>query len=185
MSVTLETSNSINVGQLQNELQDNNLLQPDIISITRNTTSLSFTFTQELTEDEEIILEGILLTHVPKVSLGIIDKTYTIGNLPARNHWTLVNTYFYNGTRNEREIINIIVDSYKSVDITSYSIRIVDLTNANVICTRTFSNDVPNTNLLGIISNLPKTRSILELQYKTTGGNSADKINISDMIFYV
>lgn len=97
--------------------------------------------------------------------------------------YTVADTMIYNGAINN-EILKINVISRASDSNTIYSIRVVNLSNAQVIAEKT---DISGTqqviNDLGTIQNQPTTNTILEIQIKVTSGSGKIKYESVELEF--
>lgn len=70
--------------------------------------------------------------------------------------------------------INIVSDMTGNAN--SYSVRLYDITNDEIIAETTFTNKTTQINQLTPILYLPSTESIVELQLKLDSGNSSNRI---------
>lgn len=70
---------------------------------------------------------------------------------------------------------------WKDAGATSVDIRIYDLTNAQVITTKSGTSDTPVMELLTAPSNLPTGQAIFEIQIKRTGGAGTDYVHESGL----
>lgn len=72
-------------------------------------------------------------------------------------------------------IQNIKVLSKKDGSVTSYDVRIYDVTNNLVIAENNFTNSNYSINNIGTLNNLPTNEAVLEIQAKRNGGNGNKK----------
>lgn len=88
--------------------------------------------------------------------------------------------YFTVPGENVNKIQSIKILSKKKGNLTSYSVRIYDATNNNVIVENTFTNNSILINDIGILSNLPTNEAIVEVQAKRNDGNRNSYAIISE-----
>lgn len=68
------------------------------------------------------------------------------------------------------------------IDSTTQSLRIYDVTNAQVICERTdITNEFPSEEDMGVLSNLPEGPATWEVQMKRPGGGPAKEVAVASL----
>ena len=184
-SYIVSKSGSYNLTQLQEEVEDSSI-GPSIEFCVSQGEDITLTFASALTSPEETLLDTLVLNHTPDVSLGSIVQllNFGMGELIPKDNWVKLGSTTFLGTRKASPLQNIEVTGYMSGSITDYSIRVIDTSNANVVASATFTNTTSETNVLGTISNLSKTRQHFDILYKTSGGSSGDHLYITDMVLY-
>lgn len=111
--------------------------------------------------------------------------------IASANYETLF-TWLYNGTMNENKLVEVGFHSYMSElqqdDYLSsnftYSMKVHDISNSNILAEQTFSNAYLDYNKLYINSNLlPATNSTLQLLCKKDSETSGSNVYISSLQF--
>lgn len=90
--------------------------------------------------------------------------------------------YSFTYTGSEIDSINkITLLSYMDSGITSYDIRLFDVTHSAVIASANYANTNQAIKTITAFSNLPTTDSICEIQAKKNGGSNGSTIHVDDI----
>jgi len=187
-SVTSNFSgNAPELRKLHDEINGENGITPGIIGITMTDDNVDVIFDATLSAGEQTTLDGLLSSHNNSPIKGR-DNFHVVNpriNTIKSTSYSRVVAFKYDGADKIGTIDYIDIISYKHSNITSYSARIYDKTNNNIIAEKTgMTNDVEEIHDLGTISNVPTDKAILELQMKKVGGNNNNKIYIESLNIY-
>lgn len=170
-------NNFVSFNQLHREIEDNSSIAPTLTSvdIDQNADSVTITFDSTLNTSEETTLDNIVSAHVPDYSPPRIQFfNVAIDTKRSKSSsWETITSFKYEGSY-EIGIINYIdVVSKMQVNTTDYDIRVVDTSNANVLCMQTgLTNTLPTTVDMGTISNIPENATVLDVQVRRNGNGS-------------
>lgn len=141
---------------------------------------IALTFSSELSESEMTIVNNIFQTRDNPVIRG--DKIITIYpmiNIKATTYQIFSRFPFRNW-----KITNIEVSGFMDPTIMSYTVRVYDPTNDQILAQKTLTNTVASVSDIGTISNLPNGNVELEIQAKITGGQTGKYVYIESVIIY-
>jgi len=142
-------------------------------------------FTETLNSDEIVVINNLILNHIPDNSYNKTSTQPLIISPSSVNStffttWTTINVFIFKGTLQlgipqEIEIIVHIQDT-----VVSGAFRIIDRSNGNVILQKNnIVNKQPKLLNIGVGTQWPKGEQILEIQMKQTGS-----INEQNIVFY-
>lgn len=152
--------------------------------------TLDVVYNQELTNNQQIILNNIISGYTPPQQLTKIIKTDSIvlsqNTLLPSNNYTVIGTYFYTNPSD-----NSFISSFKMISSvdgnTNYKFKVYDSINDTILCeSNTFNNN--NLQIINIsdISNLPSNDTLLEIQCIVSGDNKCNiklvQINFSIVV---
>ena len=157
----------LNTPQLRKEINDHPTINPDCKTVENFKDKVKIKFNKALSSSEKITLDGLVSDHTsdtsaPKNQFFTIDPKKDGTN---NSSYSKIGSFKYNGSDKIGHINYIDVISYMQNGGESYSVRIFDKTNGNVICEKTgLTNTTEEIIDLGDISNVPINESIFELQ---------------------
>jgi len=93
-------------------------------------------------------------------------------------------SFIYTGSDSLGSIKQIYMSSYMDTGATSYSVRINDFTNNNVIDENTFTNTSEDITVLVPINNIPVGTALIEVLAKVAGDDSNTYAYINSVTFY-
>lgn len=175
--VSVDFSNKLDMDVFDNAVRTSSI-GTNFVGLQRDVDLLGIIFAVALTSSQTTTLNNLILAHVTLLtSQPIVDNT-AIENVSCN-----INTNGNNSSVYKKIGVYLFIGSiYKNISkisaiaytdkASSYSIRVYDVTNKKVICEGTFSNLTSDLQNLGTISNLPKTKSIFEIQSKTNDKSS-------------
>lgn len=137
--------------------------------------TLDVIFKQQLTVEQETILDNIILLYTPPQTLSVSFKTETIplsqNTIMPTNTYTVIGTYFYTIPDDDSFISSFKIVS--SVDgNTNYKIRVYDSINDTILCeSNTLNNQTLQITTLSNVLNLPTNDTLLEVQCIVSGDN--------------
>lgn len=143
-------------------------------------------FNQELTNEQEIILNNLISGYIPPQELSVVVKTENIvlsqNTIMSTDIYTIIGTYFYTVPDDDS-----FISSFKTIASvngeTNYKFRVYDSINDTVLCE---SNTLNNTNLqiisLSDVTNLPINDTLLEIQCIVSGDNKCT-VKLVQIIF--
>lgn len=171
--------------QLHNEIYGS--VGPTLLGIEITGDSVDIRFDSALSGGEETTLNGLLSAHIadnskPKIQFYSINpKKESI----KTNSYSIVSRFKYTGSDIIGTIDYIDIISKKDSGITSYSVRVVDITNNLVIAEKTgMTNTTEDIQDLGTISNVPTDQAVFELQAKKIGGSGNTSVYIDAINIY-
>lgn len=164
------------------QTQINNNISTTLTSLIVDSGSLNITFANSLSSGDANTLNNLVSSANQTQQLGNSQLAFSCSqpNVTSTNYVVQM-TIIFPGTSYISNITNIQVVSYMNKG-TSYTIRLFDALNDNVIASGTFTNTANAINELTNINNLPNTQSIFELQCKVDTNTSASVKNLT--IFY-
>lgn len=185
-SITSDFSNNFNSTNLKKEIENSNMT-PNLIRIDRLGDSIDIIFDTELTGGDETTLNSIISGHDITVP---VRYTNTINNILRQNEindtsYKRACTFIYEGSDYINSIVKIGAIAYKSSTIDSYTILVEDKTHNTVIAESTFTNEDELMVDLTPITNIPTTRSKIEVFIKKTGGSKSQKAYVESVTFYL
>jgi hypothetical protein len=172
-SISTDFSNKLDMDIFDNAVRTSSI-GTNFVGLQRDVDLLSIMFDIALTSSEISSLNSLILAHV-----ALLTSQTNIDNTTIENITCNINTNGNNSTVYKKIGVYLYIGSiYKNISkicavsytdkASSYSIRVYDVTNKKVICEGIFNNSTSDLQNLGTISNLPKTKSIFEIQSKTT-----------------
>lgn len=172
--------NGLKQDQLQSEIKSS-AITVEIYGITTYGDTVNIIFASSLSPSEITILNGLITAHTP-IYLGNKQITSEIkfGEVISTTY-TVYLSYQFPGDSIISNITHIRVSGYMS-EGTSYTIRLVDYTNNNIIAYGTFSNQTVASNELTNMSNIPANPAIFEVQCKVN--DTSTKASITSMSIY-
>jgi hypothetical protein len=176
-SILTNFSNKLDMDIFDNAVRTSSI-GTNFAGLQRDVDLLSIMFIVALTNSEIVILNNLILAHVTlltsqtNIDSTIIENVSCNINTSGNNStvYKKIGVYLYIGSI-YKNISKICAIAYTD-KASSYSIRVYDVTNKKVICEGTFSNITSDLQNLGTITNLPKTKSIFEIQSKTNDKSS-------------
>lgn len=170
-SITTHLGGNVNLSQLHQEIKTNPYIDPNLIGVNKNNDNITIEFDSILTGAEENILNSVVASHDPQ---EIIEMTNSLTANPRDNsiktdYYKRLCSFLFPGSTHA----SFKTHSYKNTTLTSYSIKIYDVTNRKLILEKTLNNidEIPIE--LGLGNNIPSTNSILEVSCKKTGHGTA------------
>lgn len=113
-----------------------------------------------------------LITDIEAIN-DLLSETVNINNQENGAAYVTVGYYLYAGSTT-KNISKIEIGSQRNNTTNTYDLRVIDITNANIIAEANALNSgagVEVVNDLGAISNLPTTPTVLEIQAKRDNTN--------------
>lgn len=176
-SISTDFSNKLDMDIFDNAVRTSSI-STNFVGLQRDVDLLSIIFTVALIASEITVLNNLISAHVT-----LLTSQTNVDNTTIENVSCNINTNGNNSTVYKKIGVYLYIGSiYKNISkicavaytdkASSYSIRIYDVTNKKVICEGTFSNLTSDLQNLGTISNLPKMKSIFEIQSKTNDKSS-------------
>lgn len=177
-SITDDFSNGVNLKRLKEEINNNIskiyriVLIGDIVRIV---------FDVALDAGEITTLNGVISSHDSTVSASATKVlNITVPHIPIdKTVYVNIGSFNFPGTNNLSNVDQIKVISFMEQGGTSYDVRLCDVTNNTIIASANLSNNEEQMNSLGLISNLPLTESIFEIQSKIDGSTTAYICNLN------
>ena len=182
-SLASDFGGELNPYQLQVEITKS-AIATAISHITTNDDVVHIVFNSALSGGDVTLLNTLISAHVSVISAS----KYVIATLTPRTNtvsstsYKRVASFGYKGTLLSNPITEVTLVSYMDSSITSYSVRLIALTQPSImICEQTFNNTAETTNSITNISNLPSTPIGLEFQVKKTGGNNQKYVYVDSI----
>lgn len=127
---------------------------------------------------------AVNLKSVTLISRKMLWNTYSLNFATTEASYSRATTMLFPGHRSVGPLVDIKVTCYTSSSFT-YTIRIFDKTNNNVICQNSYNNTTPETKTMTNIINIPEYEAELILQAKIDGDEDADAVYISSLNLFV
>jgi hypothetical protein len=179
-SNTIDFPNGIIAGQLFIEIEKDTNITKTLINVQDEVgDNVKITFANSLTTGEETTLNTLVSNHIPYNSTSFFKINSTNKTFIKTTSYNVALSHTIFG-ENSFSIKSIKVLSRISTDGASYSVRIYDATNKNVIAENTFSNTSLIINDMGTLNNLPSSESIIEVQAKRIGGKTNSRVYIPE-----
>jgi len=162
---------SPNISQLQEEIINNINITTNVEYINLTGDVMDIFFATNISAPEKIILDLLVASHVPiftpstRNSLNIVPRK---NNFNKTNFKRLATNVFLGTSYASAKCV-----SYMNNISTSYSIRILDKNNHEVLGEATFTNTTESIQDIGVLTNLPSDTTQLEISGKVTGGGKA------------
>jgi hypothetical protein len=181
-SLSTDFNNELDIGQLHHEIVGS-AITITLIGINLTEDLVEIMFESTLPEGDVTILNSLIENHVPNTTVvgdNVISIPTTIQKVATLEFKKIAN-FIYRGS-DIHDITNVKISSSQTKVGTSYTVRVFDVINGNVIAINTFTNTNDAINDLGAISNLPSNETKLELQAKVS--SLLTIANIDTMSFY-
>lgn len=148
--------------------------------------NLNIDFESNLNNKQRILLHKLILSWDTAQS-NIYEKIIPVhlsGTGIKNTNYTRYGVYGYLGSNTLLPINKICVISYSDNNVSSYNVRIFNVTNSTVIAEATFSNKSEQLLDMGTISNVPTGSSLLEIHLKVNSATGNASVYSSMVIFY-
>ena len=174
-------SNGVNSSKIFEEVLTAIPSGPNLETILTDTANdnIDFIFESALSGGQTTTLESVLSAHDGLPTLNLKNKNIEVNVETKLTNFFKVKTFYIKGKLTEN-IRNIKILSNIKNDTSSYTARIYDIANYNIIAEATFTNTDSQLNDLGTISNVPNNESIFELQIKSN--KTGQSISIEEII---
>lgn len=162
---------SPNISQLQEEIINNINITTNVEYINLTGDVMDIFFATNISAPEKIFLDLLVASHVPiftpstRNSLNIVPRK---NNFNKTNFKRLATNVFPGTSYASAKCV-----SYMNNISTSYSIRILDKNNHEVLGEATFTNTTESIQDIGVLTNLPSDTTQIEISGKVTGGGKA------------
>jgi hypothetical protein len=136
--------------------------------------------------DEVLVYDSSAQYGVKKVSNGngLDKKIFKLNQAKFTStknaSYTAMYAFTYTGSE-INTIDKLTLLSYMDAGITSYDVRLFDVTHSTVITSANYSNTTQAIKTISSVSNLPTTDSIFEVQARKNGGSANSLIYIDDI----
>ncbi len=182
-SLATDFGGILNISQLHTEITEDNSINPTLIGIDLTDDVVDINFDSELAVNEIIKLNVIIASHVPTPPVGKNVSNISIVNQDIESTtYVTISSFNFPGTDLWTNVTNIKIIGFMEEDGTSYDVKIYDITNGKVICSKNLTNEDEDICDLGTVSNLPTTSSIFEVWCRTNGTTIAHVKNVN--IYY-
>lgn len=164
----------------------NSTFNSQIRGLSNNQSSVVVTV-ESITGGQQSELDGIVANHVPNTSKPRIQNfvIFPKRNSIKINKYTLAHAFEYMGSDQVGVIDYIDLMAYMDSNTNSYDVRVINSSTGQVLVEK---DNLNNTSLavidLGTISNIPSTKTTLELQVKKNGTSNSKTIELEQLIVY-
>lgn len=170
-SVSSDFGGSINLSQFHQEIDDESGITTAFIGLTKDGDDIEIIFEEEPSSGEQTIITSLISSHVPDFSKPRINffPVFPESRKTKNSNYTTIATFEYPGS-NKIGIINYIdVFSKCKKNGETYDIRVINYENSDVLVESTGLNNTDYQTIdLGAITNIPSTKSILEIQMRSS-----------------
>jgi len=183
-SKTSDFSGNINLDNLHSELKGSSLSVKKFDGISINDDNVKILFNLELTPEEEMVLSSLITNHnsVEKINVKVRDTLLSKFVTVNETVYKKIVTYMFKKDI-YKGISNIKVISYMDSSVTSYDIKIYNLTENSEISTSNFTNVKENANVISDLPSFGNFETLIEIHMRRNGGPSNSKIYIDSIIF--
>lgn len=174
-------------GQLHEEILAESGITTTLLGISTDEDVVTIIFESTISSDEKTLLNNIIENHTPqspympkkyiKVSAPDITNAYTNTDV----YFIMMSTMLPNQI--SAKITNIYLTSKSTGNLTSYDVRVYNVTEDKTLATKNLTNTDKAINSMGTISNLPTTTSIIEIHAKRNGGDENSLVWVYDVAF--
>lgn len=180
-SIVGDFDNGLDSYQLHQEIVADSGITVNLVAVETVGDAVNIVFVGALSEPEQLVLDGIVEAHIPEPDIGehIWNQTVEMRYVTDTVFNTAL-TFNFPGT-NVWNPTNFRVLSEMDEGGVSYNVRLLDLTNNNVICSRIISDENLDLYDLGTLSDLPANGAMFDLQLSVNGDSSA---MIRDLVMY-
>ena len=178
---------NLNQGQLHQEIEDQ---IAKFYSTQKIGTNLRLYFSDTLTSGEQTTLDGILSAHTPSTTpvKNNYFNYYLNQTKQVIGSYQKFAAFKFEGTSSEAIQGVSAIEVLSSTEGSDYDVRIVDVTNNNVICEITGlsgNDDLDVINDMGTLSNMPSNEAVFEVQVRKNGGGKNTNVTISQLTIYI
>jgi hypothetical protein len=129
-----------------------------------------------------------LINGIDITTLGV-SQVNTVNIIPRstkfkNTSYMRAGTIVYDGTGSSQQLSKVCFISSQHKHVTNHSVRILDLTNDQIIGEKLCTNTTEQVNIIDVISNLPSIESIFEVQVKKTGGKGNQVVYLESVTFF-
>lgn len=179
-SLATDFGGTVRVSQLHKEIMAETGITKTLDGINLKGDVVAISFTQALTAGEQNLLNTVITNHIPTTKTGIKISNISIFTQKVdETVYKSISNFNFPGTTKIKNTTNFKVISFMEEGGTSYDIRIVDMTNNNVIVSKNLTNTEEGITDLGTINSLPANEAIFELQVKVNDSSVAYVKNIN------
>lgn len=186
-SLSIDFGGNLNAGQFHEEIDDESGISPTILTVRITDDVVELDFSSSLSSGEQTILDGLVSGHVPNDSKPK-DNFYTVYprlDSVRTTGYKSTGAFKFAGSNVVGNVDYIEVIAYMDEACTSYSVRVYDQTNGNVLAEATdLTNTAQSIQDLGDVSNIPSSSAVLEVQLKRVGGTYENNIYLDSVLIY-
>jgi len=177
-SITTDFGGSVSISQLDQEIQDSSIVT-SLLGINRYGDTIDIVFSSTISTGEKTTLDGIVSAHTPVTTASFTPfSVYPARNTYRSSIYSRVASHKFYGT--SYSIYSISIFSFMRSDVTSYDIRVLNISDNSIIATGNFSNTAEDYLDLGTISNIPTVDTEIEVHVKKNGGSY---VSVLEVIF--
>ena len=183
-SLSTDFDGNLATTQLFNEIETDPGISPTCVTISNVGDNVSIIFTTALSGGEETTLDGLITAHTPNTHPTVNRQEQLMLKSSKYKSFKYSRAATYIFRPSDETLINIEIISSKQSSITSYDMRVINLTNNSIIATKNFTNDIEQINNLGVLANIPTEESILEVSVRKNGGSKKTIVNVESIVLY-
>ncbi len=185
-SLASDFGGNINLATLHTEIVNDGGIVPNLNGINMTDDVIDIIFDSSLSAGEQTTLDNIISSHDSSATystIQVVDINPRNGFYSTSDYIRVASLVYQGDIYNN--INKIFVASYMDPAITSYDIKVEDITNNNVIVIKNLTNTAEVINNLGTLSNIPTNQAKLEVQIKKTGGPAGKKVYVDTISFHL
>lgn len=186
-SKTSDFGDAIDTSLMHMEVADDSQITTPFLGIHIGGDVVNFLFGSAISGAEETQLNALIAAHTPNNDIVytkhiiLHSRKVSYGN-PSYHRARI---YHYGGSRIDGPIQKITITGYQDSSATSYSVRMMDVTNHKVMAEDTFTNTMEADQEILTITNIPLKKAKIEFHVKKTGGNSKVYAYIEAINIYI
>jgi hypothetical protein len=186
-SLSGDFGGQLNIDQFGYEVKDNVVITTTFIGMSTDGDDIKIYFVSSISGAEETELDALVSAHTPNNDIHytkhiiLHSRKVSYGN----SSYHRARIYHYGGSRTDGLIQKITITGYQDSSATSYSVRMMDVTNHKVMAEATFTNTMEADQEILTITNIPLKKAKIEFHVKKTGGNSKVYAYIEAINIYI
>jgi hypothetical protein len=181
-SLSSDFTGELDSSQLEAEINAS-AISVDLVGISTYADLVQIVFTTPLGSEDKALLTALVAAHLAD-PLHIHDYyKLSINALCNTNEYNLVYAFAINDIIKIKPVKFAITSKLTGL-ITSYSVRVYDVTHNNIIATANFNNSYFSLLDMGVLTSVSTDLAMLELHVKKNGGSDGDFVCISELTIY-
>ena len=163
-SLSSDFPDGLDSSKLEIQIRDSSITI-NLVGISSCEDVVDITFESSLDPGDKTILDGIVAAHEPDPPSAREYVKLSVNGTCSQTEYELLYVFAIND-KYPITINDIGITSKMTGDISSYDVRVYDVTNDNIIASANFTNTDFELQSLGTISNAPTTEELLEIHVK-------------------
>lgn len=180
-SLSTDFTSGLDSSKLEKQIRSS-AITVNLLGISSCDDVVQIEFESALEIDDKSLLNAMCAAHVPDALHRHEYIRLTIQGSTDLDFYETIGTFTIND-KSHTLIDSISIMSRLDGSVTSYDVRVFDVTHNNILATANFNNASFQLNDMGTISNIPEEESLLEVQIKKNGGDG--RVHLSEITIYL